>query len=456
MRFCEKLAVKRKQNNLSQEQFADTLGVSRQAVSKWESGTSYPDMDKIIKMTKILNCTLEDLLDDGTIGKNRRKEKTKITDQFQQVLNQITKTYNMFFSMTLKQKLKCVLEMFCLAIMLLLIGGIITTILIEITYNMLTFIPNPTIVHAIEKIFESIYTVIAIIFGVIVFIHIFKIRYLDYYITIEDDNTKTKKIEQSLEIKEKDRERIIIRDPKHSTTHIINVIGKILILFLKILIIWFIIPVVFAFIFFVVLASICICHINIGLIFSTGFLLFAAISFLCFLLIYLTYNFVFNRKQHMKFIFISMISSFLIIGISIGLSVTILLNYKQIDGTKGLDRKTSTEIINVNENTTITFGMDNDEDNIEYIIDNSKSDIELEIQTVKGVNYVLNKAHNDYYYLNMREIPPKTIYNIFLNDIKNRQIRNYNSNEFLKVKVILSKNNYDLLKNNHEKFESQN
>lgn len=158
----------------------------------------------------------------------------------------------------------------------------------------------------------------------------------------------------------------------------------------------------------------------------------------------------------MKFIFISMISSFLIIGISIGLSVTILLNYKQIDGTKGLDRKTSTEIINVNENTTITFGMDNDEDNIEYIIDNSKSDIELEIQTVKDVNYVLNKTHNDYYYLNMREIPPKTIYSIFLNDIKNRQIRNYNSNEFLKVKVILSKNNYDLLKNNYEKFESQN
>ena len=52
MRFCEKLAVKRKQNNLSQEQFADTLGVSRQAVSKWESGTSYPDMDKIIKKKK--------------------------------------------------------------------------------------------------------------------------------------------------------------------------------------------------------------------------------------------------------------------------------------------------------------------------------------------------------------------------------------------------------------------
>ena len=58
MRFCEKLAVKRKQNNLSQEQFADTLGVSRQAVSKWESGTSYPDMDKIINKSIDLSSKL--------------------------------------------------------------------------------------------------------------------------------------------------------------------------------------------------------------------------------------------------------------------------------------------------------------------------------------------------------------------------------------------------------------
>lgn len=48
MRFSEKLAKKRKENNLSQEQLADRLGVSRQAVSKWESNQSYPDMEKMI------------------------------------------------------------------------------------------------------------------------------------------------------------------------------------------------------------------------------------------------------------------------------------------------------------------------------------------------------------------------------------------------------------------------
>ena len=44
MKFCDKLARMRKNNNLSQEQFADKMGVSRQAVSKWESGQSIPDM----------------------------------------------------------------------------------------------------------------------------------------------------------------------------------------------------------------------------------------------------------------------------------------------------------------------------------------------------------------------------------------------------------------------------
>lgn len=41
MRFCDKLPKLRKENNLSQEQLADRLGVSRQAVSKWESGESH-------------------------------------------------------------------------------------------------------------------------------------------------------------------------------------------------------------------------------------------------------------------------------------------------------------------------------------------------------------------------------------------------------------------------------
>ena len=49
MILAEKIALLRRQNGWSQEELADQLNVSRQAVSKWEGGTSIPDLDKILK-----------------------------------------------------------------------------------------------------------------------------------------------------------------------------------------------------------------------------------------------------------------------------------------------------------------------------------------------------------------------------------------------------------------------
>ena len=47
MKLSDNLKRIRKENNLSQEQLAEKLGVSRQAVSKWESEQSYPEMDNM-------------------------------------------------------------------------------------------------------------------------------------------------------------------------------------------------------------------------------------------------------------------------------------------------------------------------------------------------------------------------------------------------------------------------
>ena len=61
MSFNEKLQILRKEMKLSQEQLADKLNVSRQAVSKWESGASYPEMDKLIALCKLFKCSIDDL-----------------------------------------------------------------------------------------------------------------------------------------------------------------------------------------------------------------------------------------------------------------------------------------------------------------------------------------------------------------------------------------------------------
>ena len=60
--FSENLKKIRKENNLSQEQLAEELGVSRQAISKWESSIAYPEMDKIIALCDKFNLNIDDLL----------------------------------------------------------------------------------------------------------------------------------------------------------------------------------------------------------------------------------------------------------------------------------------------------------------------------------------------------------------------------------------------------------
>ena len=61
MTFGEKLVKLRKQNALSQEQLAEKLNVSRQAVSRWESG-ALPDMDNVVKIGRFFDCSLDYLL----------------------------------------------------------------------------------------------------------------------------------------------------------------------------------------------------------------------------------------------------------------------------------------------------------------------------------------------------------------------------------------------------------
>ena len=62
MALSEKLYELRKKDGLSQEQLAERLGVSRQAVSKWESGKAVPESDTLISISEYFNVTLDYLM----------------------------------------------------------------------------------------------------------------------------------------------------------------------------------------------------------------------------------------------------------------------------------------------------------------------------------------------------------------------------------------------------------
>ncbi len=62
MSFAENLKSIRKSRNLSQEELAELMDVSRQAVSKWEQGESYPEVEKLLLLSKRFNISLDSLL----------------------------------------------------------------------------------------------------------------------------------------------------------------------------------------------------------------------------------------------------------------------------------------------------------------------------------------------------------------------------------------------------------
>lgn len=103
--FGENLQTLRKLKNYSQEDLADKLQVSRQAVSKWESGTGYPETEKLISICDLFDCSMDELVK-GKISIDSSSEK-EVYDSF---MNKFSKSIS-------------------LAVMLILIG---TTIFLTI------------------------------------------------------------------------------------------------------------------------------------------------------------------------------------------------------------------------------------------------------------------------------------------------------------------------------------
>ena len=80
MEFSKKLVLLRKQKGYTQDTFAKEIGVSRQSVYKWEAGQAYPEVEKLIKLGKVLEIKIDDLLNDEyviEVAETKRVKKAK-------------------------------------------------------------------------------------------------------------------------------------------------------------------------------------------------------------------------------------------------------------------------------------------------------------------------------------------------------------------------------------------
>ena len=451
-KFSENLKKIRKDNNLSQEQLADELGVSRQAISKWESSAAYPEMDKIITLCDRFNLNIDDLLHkDIREVKGEEESKKNINKYVDDFLSFITTTINMFSSMTFKSKCKCLFEQAIIMFILFIVSFIVGQIGLTVISGLHNILPS-SIYYAIFTIIKTIFYLLCLIVSIIIIIHIFKTRYLDYYQTIkkvtkveEAKEEKIKEKEEKIEIK-KVEDKIIIRDPKHSEYKFINGLFKGIVWMIKFFILCF------SIILFMSLVSLFIIFILSFLLSRTGlFFIGLLISILSasvinIILILLLLNFVFNRKSNKKIMIWSFIISLITIGIGVGLLLIGTLQFKYIE--------TDTDSL---ETKYIEYDMHNklfinNHYNIEYIpSDNTNLKIEYTINKHYEVK-VIDYSENIINLWPTCENPIEMIKEAFEN-LNNRKVIPIDGN-IESIKVYTTLENINLLKQNKDNFHN--
>lgn len=456
MNLSDNLKKIRKEHSLSQEQLAEKLGVSRQSVSKWESGQAYPEMDKMVQLCKIFNLNIDDLLNQDIKEVNNNKQsKNNINKFIDDFLIFITKTIDMFSCMNLKTKIKCVFEQFIIIIILILIYLIIGMIGSNIISSLFAFMPA-SIYYSLYNILEAIYLTICVILTVILLFHIFKVRYLDYYvidkeesiIDVESSLQEDKKENEVKKLSENQKEKIIIRDPNHSEYKFISGLLKCLLFIIKT------IAAFIAFTFCLALICLAICFIISFLFIKTGILFIGtlitiiALIIITLVILIIIYNFIISRKSKKSKLAISFIISLIMIGFGIGLISIGITDFKLIDTVDNENFIHSETTLEMDDN----LFFENYYDAIEYVESENK-DIKIVYKHSKYYNIEMIEEDNGYYFYLNSDYPDKMeISKKIIKDINNKEIVNYST---YKVYIYTTKENINILKSNLKKYRNQ-
>ncbi len=443
--LSENLKRIRKDNNLSQEQLAEKLGVSRQSVSKWENGEAYPEMDKVLQLCKMFNLNIDELLNQDVKEINESKQSRINIDKYVgDFLDFITKTINLFSSMKFKDIVKCLIEQAIIGLIIFSLLSIIGLVGSNFLHSVLFFIPHE-IYYDVYNIFSGLYSLFAFIVGLCIMLHIFKIRYLDYFVIEEKEEvTEEKKEDIKEEVKEekkvfeRKKEKIIIRDPKDSKNGFISLLAKGILYMVKFFVLLFGISFSASLVGFVVAFVLSFAIAKSGLVFIGILLLLLGCIFINLVILNLIYNFLRSIKSKTKVMMFVFTSSLILFGVGVGLTCLGILNFEYINEKNNPNYIETTETIKMSDNYYIEHMY-----NVEFI-ESSNDDLKLVF------------VHPDFYsveciisydtiWFNNYDVDGIKIINRVIDDFNDRKIMEYG---YFKVKVYTNKENINKLKEN--------
>lgn len=453
MKFCEKLQKLRKEKGYSQEQLADLLEVSRQSVSKWESGTTYPEMDKLLILCKIFNVSLDDLTnDDISSNKIMEKSKNNFSNLVYTILDMITSSIEMFKNMSGKERIKCFSELIIL-FLILLVFRIPFEIINESIRNI--FINFGGAFNILNSIWLFISNVIYLVLFIAIFTYIYKVRYLDKsdkYIKKDIENEDIEKEDNDIESKNI-KENIPIKKERHNFI-IFDILGAIFNVFIKICIFFIVIPVIFVFVMFVVLTVISLIVEFLNIHYISFFIGFLGCSIISFVIMEIMLRLLFNSRISFKRHFITFIVGIVISSIGVGVGVYEIASTKYIDSLPEDIKITSEQIV---------YKMDKDlvideHSNIKYEIDETlKEDLIVELKYYDEVYNLSSNIRNNVLYINYYSgwSDIANMWKYLKKDLQNKKIHNYDLlyNE-IKITIKSSSENINILKENYKKYQN--
>ena len=456
MNFATNLQKLRKKENMSQESLAERLDVTRQSVSKWESGATYPEMDKLIAICKIFNVDMDTLVN-GDVSNNEKKEKetninTKdLLDKFNILMKKIV---CLFESMSFKEIIEFLVTIFLL-ILVILIGTVPKDIIENLIGDSLLYdiaYVGPTL----DTIFSLIVDILYSIFSIVIFIYVLKIKYLDR-IKIKEETNK------EIVVKEKEKrveevEKVIIKDDNSNS--FTKTLAKIIIYIIKFFIVCFLTAPLICIVVFAVMLGFLVLFVFKGLP-LIGILLWTVsaliISVLCF---EVPLNFVINHKNNYKKNMIALLTSLAIIIIGSIIFAFEFFSLTYIDELPSDVRtKEITEKLPMSNNLTTVGYYHND---IEYIVDDTLTN-EIEV-TVTYYDYLTDQnieidIHNNnllVYEDGPKEFSFEKVLDIISDDVKDGKIYNYDKLYDYKVTIKTSSNNIDIINRNNSSFFNEN
>ena len=444
--FSENIKKIRKENRLSQEQLAEELGVSRQAISKWESGAAYPEMDKIIYICKKYNVNIDDLLHrDIKEVKGEEETKNNINKYVEEFFKFTTDSVNLFIRMKFGNKIKFLFEegfiAFTLWFLCLIVFGLLNMI---ISHSPLSMLPL-NVYNGVEGFLTAIYWLVAFVICVVIMVRIFKSRYLDYYEQVTEkekeesteivDKKKTPSLEEKIGLKEESK--IVVRDPKNSDYHLIKGLLKIFLLGIKLCALWIEIwlclglgasAFAFAMSFLVAKTGLFFIGCILG---STSAIMALSV------IIILLFNFIFNRKSNKKLMIWSFVAAIILGGMSIGMVVMGSVEFDFMNEPKNL--RVDAFEIDMNENIFVSEYYD-----AEYIVEERNNiKVEVELNDLYTSNYMISS--NGAIHLNSYPDEPMKLLRFELKEINNKKIYPINS-DFKSIKIYASSENIEKMK----------